>query len=114
MAGEIIRKGDPTSHNGVVLEGSLLDICMGQPIAYIGHKVHCPQCKGTYPDLKYHTVWFPIEYAATLNSNFVHVGNLSEGCVTMYELPMWNALYSYLIKNRLDKEGLYVGTVTIE
>ena len=69
---------------------------------------------GGYPDLKYHTVWFPVEYAATLNSNFVHVGNLSEGCVTMYELPMWNALYAYLIKNRLDKEGKYVGTVTIE
>ena len=49
MAGEIIRKGDPTSHHGVVLEGSLMDICMGQPIAFIGHKVHCPQCKGDYP-----------------------------------------------------------------
>ena len=49
MAGEIIRKGDPTSHGGVVLEGSLMDICMGQPIAYIGHKVQCPQCKGAFP-----------------------------------------------------------------
>ena len=69
---------------------------------------------GGYPDLKYDTVWFPIEYAATLNSNFVHVGNISEGCVTMYELSMWNSLYAYLIKNRSDKEGKYVGTVTIE
>lgn len=49
MAGEIIRKGDPTSHNGVVLEGSVTDICMGKPIAYIGHKVQCPKCKGTFP-----------------------------------------------------------------
>ncbi len=49
MAGEIIRKGDPTSHGGVVLEGSLADICMGQPIAYMGHKVQCPQCKGAFP-----------------------------------------------------------------
>lgn len=49
MAGEIIRKGDPTSHHGVVLEGSLTDICMGQPIAFIGHKVHCPKCKGDFP-----------------------------------------------------------------
>jgi hypothetical protein len=69
---------------------------------------------GGYPDLKNHTVWFPIEYAPTNNSNFVHVGNLSEGCVTMYELKMWNPLYLYLIKNRLDKEGKYVGTVTID
>lgn len=49
MAGEIIRKGDPTSHHGVVLEGSVMDICMGQPIAYVGHKVHCPKCKGDFP-----------------------------------------------------------------
>jgi uncharacterized Zn-binding protein involved in type VI secretion len=49
MSGEIIRKGDPTSHGGTVLEGSMTDICMGQPIAYINHKVHCPLCKGTFP-----------------------------------------------------------------
>lgn len=49
MAGEIIRKGDPTSHGGVVLEGSITDICMGQPIAFVGHKVQCPQCKGVFP-----------------------------------------------------------------
>lgn len=46
---EIIRLGDPTSHGGKVLEGSVTDICHGKPIAYIGHKVSCPQCKGTYP-----------------------------------------------------------------
>ncbi len=49
MAGEIIRLGDSTSHGGTVLEGSPVDICMGKPIAYIGHKVQCPKCKGTYP-----------------------------------------------------------------
>lgn len=49
MAGEIIRKGDPTDHGGTVLEGSLTDICHDKPIAYIGHKVYCPKCKGTYP-----------------------------------------------------------------
>jgi uncharacterized Zn-binding protein involved in type VI secretion len=49
MAGEIIRMGDKTSHGGVVLEGSQTDICMGKPIAYIGHKTQCPQCKGTFP-----------------------------------------------------------------
>jgi uncharacterized Zn-binding protein involved in type VI secretion len=49
MAGEIIRMGDKTSHGGTVLEGSLLDICMGKPIAYVGHKVRCPKCKGVFP-----------------------------------------------------------------
>lgn len=69
---------------------------------------------GGYPGLKYHTVWFPVEYAGNYNSSFVHVGNLSEGCVTTYELEMWNPLYLYLISNRLDPEGKYVGTITIK
>ncbi|MDB5822113.1 MAG: motif family protein [Herminiimonas sp.] len=49
MAGEIIRTGDPTSHGGRVIEGSLADICHGKPIAYMGHKTYCPQCKGYFP-----------------------------------------------------------------
>ncbi|MCE4540659.1 hypothetical protein LXT12_25835 [Pelomonas sp. P7] len=65
-------------------------------------------------DLKYHTVWFPIEYAGNHNSSFVHVGNLSEGCVTIYQFDMWNSVYDYLIKNRMDSNGKYVGTITIE
>lgn len=73
-----------------------------------------PTNPGSYPNLKYHTVWFQLENPATYNSNYVHVGNLSEGCVTTYQLEMWNPLYSYLISNRVDSEGKYVGTVTIE
>lgn len=46
---EIIRQGDPTSHGGKVLEGSLTDICHGKPIAYVGHQVSCPKCKGVFP-----------------------------------------------------------------
>lgn len=49
MAGEIIRLGDSTSHHGTVIEGSQSDICMGKPIAFIGHKVHCPKCRGDFP-----------------------------------------------------------------
>lgn len=49
MAGEIIRLGDSTSHGGKVIEGSQTDICHGKPIAFIGHKVLCPKCKGTFP-----------------------------------------------------------------
>lgn len=69
---------------------------------------------GGFPGLKYHTVWFPVDYAGNHYSSFVHVGNISEGCVTTYQLEMWNALYLYLISNRSDPEGTYVGTVTIE
>lgn len=46
---EIIRLGDSTSHGGKVIEGSPFDICMGKPIAYMGHKVQCPKCKGVFP-----------------------------------------------------------------
>jgi uncharacterized Zn-binding protein involved in type VI secretion len=49
MSGEIIRQGDRTSHGGTVIEGSLYDICMGKPIAFVGHKVICPKCKGVFP-----------------------------------------------------------------
>jgi len=49
VAGEIIRLGDRTSHGGTVIEGSQADVCMGQPIAYLGHKVFCPKCKGNFP-----------------------------------------------------------------
>lgn len=49
MSGEIIRLGDKTSHGGTVIEGSSADICMGKPIAFIGHKVFCPLCKGAFP-----------------------------------------------------------------
>lgn len=45
----IIRQGDRTSHGGTVVEGSHADICMGKPIAFIGHKTTCPKCKGSYP-----------------------------------------------------------------
>ena len=40
---EIIRLGDSTSHGGKVIKGSPFDICMGKPIAYMGHKVQCPK-----------------------------------------------------------------------
>ncbi|WP_292038403.1 PAAR domain-containing protein [Massilia sp. UBA6681] len=46
---EIIRLGDSTSHGGKVIEGSPFDICMGKPIAFMGHKVQCPKCKGVFP-----------------------------------------------------------------
>jgi len=49
MAREIIRQGDRTDHGGVVLEGSLTDICHGKPISFIGHKAYCPRCGGNYP-----------------------------------------------------------------
>lgn len=45
----IIRKGDATSHGGKVLEGWEHTSLYGLPIAGRGHKVWCPQCKGSFP-----------------------------------------------------------------
>jgi uncharacterized Zn-binding protein involved in type VI secretion len=44
MAGALIRLGDKTSHNGVVLEASQLSDSGGVPIARMGDKVSCPRC----------------------------------------------------------------------
>lgn len=49
MSGEIIRMGDHTSHGGTVLEGSPTSICLGKPIALVGHNTQCPKCRGIYP-----------------------------------------------------------------
>lgn len=70
--------------------------------------------QGGDPNLMYDTVWFPVEYAPNYNSRFVHVGHLSEGCVTIYQVEKWNSIYSYLIKNRLDEEGKYVSILKIQ
>ena len=44
MAGALIRLGDKTSHNGVVLEASQLSDSGGIGIARVGDKVSCPRC----------------------------------------------------------------------
>lgn len=47
-------------------------------------------------------IWFPIELAGTRgnSSRYIHLGNLSEGCVTVYDVQKWNIVYDYLISHR--------------
>lgn len=47
----LICKGDTTTHDGRVLEGSETATIDGKPIAGVGHKVMCPRCKGVFPIL---------------------------------------------------------------
>ncbi|WP_080404496.1 PAAR domain-containing protein [Burkholderia ubonensis] len=47
----MICVGDTTTHGGRVLEGSSSATIDGKPIAGVGHKVLCPQCKGVFPIL---------------------------------------------------------------
>lgn len=62
-------------------------------------------------------VWFPIalEGAETNSTRYIHIGHMSEGCVTLYELLRWNALYEYLINKRIPgSQGRFVGYLIVE
>ena len=48
MGRAIIRQGDPTSHGGRVIGGSLVDLFDGKPVAFVGHKVSCLKCRGIH------------------------------------------------------------------
>ncbi len=51
MARSMICVGDTTTHGGRVLEGTATATIDGKPIAGVGHRVLCPQCKGVFPIL---------------------------------------------------------------
>lgn len=44
----VIRKGDKTSHGGVVVTGDDTVVIFGQPMARLGDEVTCPKCSGTH------------------------------------------------------------------
>ena len=74
------------------------------------NKDYTEQYKPAYPALKCHQVWFPIEYQT--NNRYVHVGAISEGCVTVLDLKSWNKIYDYLISHR-QTDLRYVGKLII-
>ncbi|MDX4956424.1 hypothetical protein [Delftia acidovorans] len=63
------------------------------------------------PSLRSDQVWFPIEFGD--NSRFIHLGNISEGCVTVMDFNKWNAIYKALISHRTP-DGRYVGKLTVQ
>lgn len=61
-------------------------------------------------------VWFPIGLSGSMqnSSRYIHVGNLSEGCVTIYQLERWAALYQYLISHRVPgSAGKRIGSLVV-
>lgn len=61
-------------------------------------------------------VWFPIGLLGALDnsSRYIHVGHLSDGCVTVHELERWSALYQYLISHRVkDSAGKRIGSLVV-
>lgn len=62
-------------------------------------------------------VWFPIELSGSKgnSSRYIHLGNLSEGCITIYDLEKWNSIYTYLINHRTPgTRGEYIGEVVVK
>ncbi|WP_076071453.1 hypothetical protein [Sphingomonas montana] len=68
------------------------------------------------PGMVGNDVWFPIGLNASgVNSTrYVHVGHLSDGCVTVHELGRWTALYTYLISHRVaGTSGKRIGSLVV-
>jgi hypothetical protein len=73
--------------------------------------------RSAVPGLKCTDVWFPIQLEGQSGNSgrYIHAGHLSEGCVTVYELAKWTAMYEYLIASRLPgADGRFVGTLIVE
>ncbi len=68
------------------------------------------------PGMVGNNTWFPIGLGASMqnSSRYVHVGHLSDGCVTVYELGKWSAVYNYLISHRAPgSAGKLIGRLTV-
>lgn len=68
------------------------------------------------PGMVGNDVWFPIGlHGAMVNSSrYIHVGHLSEGCVTVHQLEGWTSVYQYLISHRSPgSAGKRIGSITV-
>jgi hypothetical protein len=74
--------------------------------------------RDSYPGrIKANDVWFPIELHGEKGSSsrYVHIGHLSEGCVTVHDISQWNIVYNFLISHRLpDTTGQYVAILNVK
>lgn len=67
--------------------------------------------------IRHNDIWFPIELQGTTgnSSRYVHLGNVSHGCVTVYDVEKWNIVYNYLITHRTPgTDGKYIGKIIVE
>jgi hypothetical protein len=68
------------------------------------------------PGMIGNNTWFPIGLNGSMvnSSRYIHVGHLSEGCVTVYQLEQWAKLYRYLISRRVPgKGGKVIGSLVV-
>lgn len=118
------------SFDGKTAKVTLNSIWDGQytPIPPGNHRIMAPDqshanistagYKAAHPGrVRCNDVWFPIEVEGTTgnSSRYIHIGHLSEGCVTFYELLKWNDIYDYLIDKRMKEgRGKYIGKLIVE
>jgi hypothetical protein len=108
----------------VTLNSVWNEICT--PIAVGTHTILAPDYShagidtsgyvGATPGMVGNNTWFPIGIDNSMqnSSRYVHVGHLSEGCITVYELEKWAALYTYLISHRVpESAGKRIGQVVV-
>jgi hypothetical protein len=67
--------------------------------------------RDTYPKLVYDQVWFPIKFGD--NSRFVHVGNVSDGCVTVLDMDRWPEVHEAIISHR-SPDGSSVARISVK
>lgn len=63
------------------------------------------------PALVFDQVWFPIQHGD--NSRYVHIGNLSDGCVTVMDFAKWPAIHEALLSHR-SPDGKSVAQLTVK
>ena len=63
-------------------------------------------------------VWFPIEFEE--NTRYLHMGHISDGCVTVTNINNWESLYHKIIHSRSDGNitdipggGKYIGKLIV-
>lgn len=62
------------------------------------------------PQLTFDQVWFPILFGN--NSRYVHIGNVSDGCVTVMDFARWSSIHEALLSHRtVDGRGVALLTV---
>ncbi|MCO7569123.1 hypothetical protein NJH78_03970 [Pseudomonas chlororaphis] len=69
------------------------------------------QYKKEFPNLSHHQVWFPIDHGD--RNRYVHVGNVSEGCITVISLDKWSEIQEMLISHR-SSDGKSVGNLIVK
>jgi hypothetical protein len=126
--GRLTQQWAELSFNGQTARVTLNSVWGGvySPIAAGTHAILAPDYShaaistagyaAATPGMVGNDVWFPIGVGGSMqnSSRYIHVGHLSEGCVTVYQLEQWTALYNYLISHRVPgTAGRRVGSLVV-